>query len=145
MKRPLSLIFSLLAIAALPLLAACGGDSAAPTASAAGGAVQVQKPADEADASANAAAAPAAPAAEAEIDIAGSQFSPATAKVKVGQKITWTNSDPIAHTVTAIAGAAFDSGTLEGGGTFSYVAKKAGTISYVCDFHPGMTGSITVE
>jgi plastocyanin len=72
------------------------------------------------------------------------KFLPQALTVKVGQKITWTNDDPVAHTVTARSGAAFDSGTMNNGATFSFTPKKAGRIDYVCVIHPGQTGTITV-
>jgi plastocyanin len=137
MKRPVTRTVCLLALAAVPVLAACGSDddSAGATASA-GGAVSYQKSADK----------QAAPTgAGLRVALKDSQFAPAAITAKVGQTITWKNADAIAHTVTATANAKFDSGTLEPGGAFSHVAKRAGTISYVCNFHPGMTGTVTVQ
>jgi plastocyanin len=72
-------------------------------------------------------------------------FQPGDVEVKTGQTVTFENEDAIAHTVTAVKGAKFDSGTLAGGKTFTFTARKAGKISYVCTFHPGMTGTITVD
>ena len=46
--------------------------------------------------------------------------------------------------MTATDGADFDSGTLAPGKTFTFTAKKAGTVSYVCNFHPGMQGTLEV-
>jgi plastocyanin len=137
MKRPVTRTLCLLALAAVPVLAACGSDEgSAGAAASAGGGVPYQSSADR-----PAARAPAG----LEVALKNTQFAPAAITAKVGQTITWKNADAIAHTVTATANARFDSGTLEPGGTFSYVAKRAGTVSYVCDFHPGMTGTITVR
>jgi plastocyanin len=92
---------------------------------------------------------PAAPAAEAEatttteVKMAGSTFAPATIDMKVGETITFVNDDEIAHTATAGDGT-FDSGTMDPGATFDFTAETAGEISYVCTFHPGMTGTINV-
>jgi plastocyanin len=93
-----------------------------------------------------------APAAQAPADagvtavsVQDNTFKPGTVKVKVGDTVTWTNEGGIAHTVTATDGAGFDSGTLAPGATFSFTADKAGTISYVCNFHPGMQGTIEVS
>ena len=61
-----------------------------------------------------------------------------------GRGITFENSGAIAHTVTASDGDDFDSGTVEPGGKFEFTATKAGSINYVCSFHPGMRGSIGV-
>jgi plastocyanin len=71
-------------------------------------------------------------------------FSPGTLKVSVGDTVTFTNDGAVAHTVTATNGAKFDSGSLEPGKTFKFTAEKAGTVSYVCTFHPGMQGTIEV-
>jgi plastocyanin len=74
----------------------------------------------------------------------GSQFGPATAEVHAGETVVFRNDDAIAHTATATEGAAFDSGTMEPGATFDFVAQRAGRLSYFCQFHPGMTGTISV-
>ncbi len=87
---------------------------------------------------------PAAKPAATVVELRDTSFQPAAISVKVGDTITFVNRDPIAHTATATAGAKFDSGTLNAGAKFSYTAKRAGTIRYVCNFHPGMTGTITV-
>ncbi len=71
-------------------------------------------------------------------------FAPSSMTVKVGQKITWTNDDSVAHNVTATSGASFRSSDFSQGGTFSYTPTKAGTIHYVCTIHPGMDGTIVV-
>jgi plastocyanin len=71
-------------------------------------------------------------------------FVPTSVRVKVGQKITWTNNDSVAHNVTATSGASFRSSDFSQGGSFSYTPTKAGTISYVCTLHPGMNGTIVV-
>jgi plastocyanin len=46
--------------------------------------------------------------------------------------------------VTATGGAGFDSGSLAPGKTFTFTARKAGAVTYVCEFHPGMQGTIEV-
>jgi plastocyanin len=73
------------------------------------------------------------------------QFSPTTATVKVGQKVTWTNDDGVAHNVTATSGASFRSSDFGQGGTFSFTPTRAGTIEYVCTLHPGMNGTLVVK
>jgi plastocyanin len=73
------------------------------------------------------------------------QFSPKDANVKVGQKVTWTNDDSVQHNVTATAGASFKSQNFGQGSTFSYVARKVGTIKYTCTLHPGMNGTLTIR
>ena len=63
--------------------------------------------------------------------------------VKVGDTVTFVNKDEIAHTATADDGT-FDSKTMEPGANSTSRPSKAGKISYVCIFHPGMTGTINV-
>lgn len=140
-----TLILPLLAVAAIA--AGCGSDSSSssagygePTAAATGTAAPA--------ATEQAAQAPADNAASADpitVDIANFAFAPKDIQAKVGQKITFTNQDSTPHTATATAGAKFDSGQLDQGKSFSYTAKKAGTIQFVCSFHPNMTGTITVS
>jgi plastocyanin len=65
-------------------------------------------------------------------------------EVAVGDTVTFTNEGAIAHTVTATSGADFDSGSLAPGATFKFTASEAGTVTYVCNFHPGMQGTIKV-
>jgi plastocyanin len=72
------------------------------------------------------------------------KFAPSSQTVKVGQKVTWTNADSVAHNVTATKGASFRSQSFGPGGTFTFTPTKAGTISYVCTIHPGMDGTLTV-
>lgn len=114
-------IASLALLAALPLLAACGEDGT-PAAHAARGASH-----------------------RLTIGMAGSQFGPATAEIQSGDTIVFRNDDTVAHTATAVEGGRFDSGTMAPGSTFSYVAGRNGRISYVCQFHPGMTGTLNVR
>jgi plastocyanin len=71
-------------------------------------------------------------------------FSPQSVRVRVGQKVDWTNDDSVAHNVTATSGASFRSSDFGQGGTFSYSPTRAGTIDYVCTLHPGMDGTIVV-
>jgi plastocyanin len=146
-----TLILPLLAVAAIA--AGCGSDSSSSTAgygeptAAATGTAAPAKAAATATATADAAQAPAdnAAADPIAVDIADFAFAPKQIKAKVGQTITFTNKDSAPHTATATDGAKFDSGQLDQGKSFSYTAKKAGTIQFVCSFHPNMTGTITVS
>lgn len=78
------------------------------------------------------------------VSIAGMAFKPATITVKVGTKITWTNNDGYAHTVTSDDGSTFSSGNLAASGVFTFTPAAAGTIDYHCNIHSGMTATITV-
>ncbi len=78
------------------------------------------------------------------VDIYGMAFKPSSLTVKAGTKITWTNSDGYAHTVTADNGSTFSSGNLAAGSTFSFTPAAAGTFNYHCNIHSGMTATIVV-
>ncbi len=75
------------------------------------------------------------------------QFVPATITAKVGQKITWTNNDSVAHTVTkqqGVSGPGPASGTVNPGSTYSFTPTKPGKIPYFCQIHPNQKGTIVV-
>ena len=71
-------------------------------------------------------------------------FSPATVTITAGDAITWTNTDPVVHTVTSATGA-FDSGDIAQGDSFSFTFTTPGTYDYFCTPHPTMTGQIVVQ
>ncbi len=75
------------------------------------------------------------------VDMTDSTFAPKAIDAKVGDTISFVNKDEIAHNAT---GEGLESGTIAGGATFDFKATTAGTISYVCTFHPGMTGRLNV-
>ena len=94
-------------------------------------------------------AATSAPAAGASvnIDVQGLKFDPNT-DVAAGTKVTWTNKDGVAHTVTSGArpnkDGKFD-GQLDANGTFSFTFTAAGAYQYFCTIHSTMNGTITVK
>jgi plastocyanin len=121
-----TLMTALLMVTALVALAACSGStgSAAATAATSQG--------------------PAAPAGGASaVAIKDFAYSPAGVSVPTGSKVTWTNSDTTAHTVTFDDGSA-DSGNLAAGSTFDHTFATAGTFAYHCAIHPQMHGTVTV-
>ena len=63
--------------------------------------------------------------------------------IRVGQTVTWTNTDPVPHTVTSDAGL-WDSGDIASGGSFSRAFLIAGSFGYHCSMHPAMTGRVVV-
>ena len=71
-------------------------------------------------------------------------FAPATITVAVGDKVTFKNSDSVAHTVTA-DDKSFDSGNLDQGAGWSHVFAKAGTYKYTCAYHSYMHGTVVVK
>ena len=68
-------------------------------------------------------------------------FSPADINAKVGDTIEWVNKDTFAHTATVKGGWEVMLPVKKSG---SMVVDKAGTIAYICRFHPNMKGTITV-
>jgi plastocyanin len=81
---------------------------------------------------------------EVEVKMQNIAFAPKDVTVKVGQTVKWSNEDTVDHNVTAKSGATFKSDLFGKGGTFTFKADKAGSITYVCTVHPGMEGTITV-
>ncbi|WP_369394622.1 cupredoxin family copper-binding protein [Streptomyces sp. CG1] len=72
-------------------------------------------------------------------------FAPASITVKVGTKVTWTNQDTDAHTVTGQNNAGLlNSQPLNTGQSYSYTFTTPGTYSYLCTIHPFMTATVTV-
>lgn len=96
------------------------------------------------------------------VGIADFAFAPAELEIEQGQTVTWTNEDDIAHTVTSgrakkqgVPGVSenrdaepdgvFDSGTMELDDTFRFTFEEAGTFTYFCAIHAGMSARITVS
>ena len=79
-----------------------------------------------------------------EVSVDNFSFAPATATVKVGSTITWTNRDDIPHTVVSTE-QKFKSPVLDTGEQFSHRFDTPGTYKYFCSIHPKMTGQIVVE
>lgn len=72
------------------------------------------------------------------------QFNPQSLTVKFGERITWINKDLFPHTATA-DGKAFDSKVIAPEASWTWVARKPGTYTYICSFHPTMKGTLTVQ
>jgi plastocyanin len=70
-------------------------------------------------------------------------FSPNPLTIPVGATVRWTNNDSFPHTVTA-DDRSFDSGDINGGGTFTHTFNQAVTISYHCTIHSNMRATIKV-
>lgn len=66
--------------------------------------------------------------------------------VPAGTKVTWTNEDSVAHTVTSDATPPlFDSGPLAPGATYSFTFTTPGTYPYHCNYHSSMHGTVVVS
>lgn len=77
------------------------------------------------------------------VTIAQSRYAPLSVTVTPGTVVSFENTDPFAHTVTARDGS-FDSGRLEESDTFDVQFADEGTFSYFCDIHPTMRADVTV-
>jgi len=79
------------------------------------------------------------------VNIADMAFSPSTLTISVGDTVTWTNNDSVAHTVVSTDNGPLNSGNLNKSASYSYTFTQAGTYTYKCSYHPSMTGTITVQ
>jgi plastocyanin len=87
--------------------------------------------------------------ADATVNMQNVAFAPVVVHITPGQTVLWTNSDALQHTVTADDGS-FDSGLIDGGGTFSQEFDAPGTYQYYCQPHgsaglQGMAATIIVD
>jgi plastocyanin len=124
-------------------LAACGGGaSTAPTTAAATEA----PPGSQAPAATTAGSAVCADSTgttTVEATVGGFQWGPVSAKV--GDVITWTNSDAAPHKVALDDGSCTMSGNIApNGGKASLVFSAPGTYPFHCSIHPTMKGTITI-
>ena len=65
-------------------------------------------------------------------------------EVAVGTTVTWTNLDPVIHTVTAVDDS-FDSGFMREGDTWSHTFEEPGEFEYLCTPHPWMRAKVVVQ
>jgi plastocyanin len=84
-----------------------------------------------------------APSGTITVDIRDHAFSPAQLNVAPGTTVTFVNNDTEPHTATADNGL-FDTGVLEPGYSFDVFLEGSGTVTYHCELHPDMQGSIVV-
>ena len=71
------------------------------------------------------------------------KFGPLPANVRAGDRIVWVNRDLFRHTATARDGS-FNI-DLPAGAKGATVIRKAGEIPFVCKYHPGMRGTLSVK
>ena len=76
------------------------------------------------------------------VEIADVCFTPTILRIDPGQSVTWTNTDPFVHNVTANSWGHFDD--LLEGDSFTATFQDAGVYPYACTYHPGMTGAVVV-
>ncbi|GEM_PF-798551 len=78
------------------------------------------------------------------VSITKNGFSPKTATLDFGTKVTWTNKDTSNHQVVADNGA-FASPILGPGKTYSFTFDQSGTFRYHDALHPSLVGTFTVK
>lgn len=76
------------------------------------------------------------------VEIKGACFHATVTHVKVGDTVTWVNSEDMTHTVTGVAGSFGDTRDLRMGHHVSYTFRKNGVYPYFCIYHPAMVGAI---
>lgn len=87
----------------------------------------------------------AAPAmAQETVTISNFAFSPKALNIALGDTVTWTNQDSVAHTVTSDVGSELDSGAINTNLTYSHTFNTPGTYPYHCNFHDSMNGTVYV-
>jgi plastocyanin len=71
-------------------------------------------------------------------------FHPTVVYVKPGATVTWTNRDPMEHTVTGLGLRWGTAEPLRDGQSVSATFGKAGVYPYSCVLHYGMVGAVVV-
>jgi plastocyanin len=86
------------------------------------------------------------------ITITTTSFSPDTLTIKVGDSVTWTNSDTKLHTVNSDPHPAHtlypdlnDVGNISAGQSKSFTFTEVGTYKYHDHLNPSLVGTIIVE
>lgn len=146
--------FALVLISALSLAGLSGCGSAATPTPASSSAVNPSTAASAPDgpsapvgasAPAGAACAPAAAGATATVNatIKDFAYSPQPIQAKVGDVVSWTNSDSAPHTAT-LEDDSCSTDTIAGGASGALVFNTAGTYTYKCRIHPTQMKGFTV-
>ena len=76
------------------------------------------------------------------VNIANFTFKPGKLTVTRGTKVSFSNSDGVAHTATS---GSFNTGHINPGKTEVVKFTHRGTFSYHCSIHPSMHGKIVVK
>jgi plastocyanin len=77
-------------------------------------------------------------------------FSPSSITVKSGTTVYWINldspvgGDPEVHNVVFSSGSTASSSSMNQFDSYSYTFTAPGAYAYMCTFHPGMKGTVTV-
>lgn len=76
--------------------------------------------------------------------IADFSFTPQTVTITKSQFVTWRNTGAATHTATDDA-STWNTGNIAASGQATAYFPTAGTYTYHCNFHPGMTGTVVVN
>lgn len=85
------------------------------------------------------------------VKITASGFSPKAVTIKVGDSVTWMNTDSLDHTVNSAVHPThqvyppLNLGNVQPGGKVSLKFPTAGTYKYHDHLNPTLTGSVSVE
>ncbi len=85
---------------------------------------------------------PAGGPAAATIKATGTTWSPDETVIKAGEAVEWDVTGSIVHDLKGDEGVSHKAASKF---TVTHTYDKAGTYSYQCTIHPGMTGTITVN
>jgi plastocyanin len=80
------------------------------------------------------------------VDQKDKQFSKKSLRIKVGDSVEFTNSDPFAHNVFSLSDVkSFDLGSYPQGQSKKLKFDDVGTVEVECSIHPSMQMTIEVE
>lgn len=72
-------------------------------------------------------------------------FNPPIVVVPAASRVTWLNTDGVAHTVTSYLGGPPNSGFPPPGNSYSATFGQVGATPYRCMIHPWMNGVVLVS
>ena len=78
------------------------------------------------------------------MDQVGLMFTPRVLPIQLGWTVSFTNSDPVGHSVFTTDGETYDLGTWPKGESRTYTFKKAGVYRQLCKVHDDMIAWIVV-
>ncbi len=88
---------------------------------------------------------PGTPVATNAVTMQNSTFNPADIVVSPSSRVTFTNSDGIAHNASFASTAIVSTGDFSSGSRDVVMPAAAGTYAYSCTLHAGMSGTVKVQ
>lgn len=76
--------------------------------------------------------------------IAGCRFEPTTLYIQPGTTVTWSNKDPVPHSVTGAFLTLGSDRLINQGASTTVAFDEEGVFPYYCVLHPGMAASVVV-